>query len=168
MALDYNEFVTDIRTLLRANATTTALGLSLTSDYQMASDHINLGYSENIPVEVDRYPHIFISLKNAEEEIANIGIASNGVRRHVNLFVDINAFVWVGSDSDDSDKCARSLARNIHSVFRSNTFYSGTVGWDLALLNNTVFSRSYVEPNNRDTYLSAVRIEARFEKKSVI
>lgn len=167
MAFDYNDFLTEVRTLLRNNATTTALNASLTSDYVLASDHINIGVPENIPVQTDQYPYIFITLKNVEEEFANVGISSTGMRRHLTLNVDLTAFTYLGSDSNDSDKNARTLARNIHSVFRSNTNYATTTGWDQCLIGNTVFDRAYVEPNNKDVFLSAVKMEAQFKKYSV-
>ena len=169
MSYSYNDFLTTVKNTLLTGATSTGLWASLTCNYPtITSDSIAIGEPENLPRSIDRYPYIILDLKNTDEEFEQIGISSAGIARMVTNFVDIYAFVQVGSDSQDSDKQARVLARNINTIFRTNYQVNTSSGWDKVVANTTVFKDAYKEPGGvEDYYVSPVRIELEFTKYEV-
>jgi len=167
MAYDYNLFLDKIKSTLVANAT--ALAASLSVNYPtLTSDSIAIGAPENLPRGIDRYPYIIINAKNTDEEFEQLGVSSTGIARTVNNSVALYSFINVMSDSQDSDKQARTLARNINTVFRANYEISGADGWDKVIAETTIHGKdAYKEPGQDDVYTSATRIELSFTKYNV-
>ena len=167
MAYDINSM---LENNLKAILATSTAGLcaSLTTNVTtITSDSIMIGDPKRLTRQVDQYPCIIITPKSKSQEWDELGINSaNKMGRQVTIPVDILCLVQCASDSEDVDKQARTLARNVESILETNIERSDTTstvsdGWHICKVNNAVYEGSYVE--NTQTYVSSVRLETEFK-----
>lgn len=169
MTYDVSKFLDSLETTLVANAST--LSTSLTVNYPtITADNIMIGNPARLTRQVDQYPAIILNPQSKTQPFDEIGMQSSQVGREVTVNVDILCLTQAMSDSEDADRQARTLARNVETVLESNLEKDPSTttvndGWHTALVNNSVFDGAYSESNQ--TYQSSVRLETEFKSYGV-
>jgi|2_EtaG_2_1085320.scaffolds.fasta_scaffold03129_5 hypothetical protein len=178
MAYDYRALLENVHSVLGATSTVSTLVASMSVDYPIASDNIHnrikIGDPSKIPTYASEYPSAYVELIGKEEEFSQLGTTSIGggavsIKRDITTSINITAFVYKQDGSDASDKQVQTFARNIETIFRSNTQVDGSDGWDTCLFTSAQFADAYLEgAKNRDgVHLSAVKLEGEFFKAAI-
>lgn len=165
MAYDVNSFLDSIKSTLVAS--TTALSASLTTSYSVATDSVMIGDPKRLTRQVDQYPAIIITPKTKGQEWDEIGLNSAGnMARQVTIGVDILCLTQCPSDSEDADRQARTLARNVETILEKNiekqaSTSSVSDGWHTCMVTNAQYDGAYTESNQ--TYQASVLLSTEFK-----
>ena len=166
MAYDVSSMLESLRSTLATNTST--LMTSLTSSYPtMTSDSILIGDPKRLTRQLDQYPCLILTPKNKSQEFGELGVnASAKVGRDVVVSVDILCLTQSMSDSEDADKQARTLARNVETILETNIeklASTSTIadGWNMAIVDNAQYEGAYNEASQ--TYQSSVKLETTFK-----
>jgi len=166
MTYDINKMLDSLEATLVANAATLATSLSVNYP-TIGADNIIIGDPKRITRQVDQYPCIILTPKTKSQEWDELGInSSNKMGRQLTIPVDILCLCQAMSDSEDSDRQARTLSKNVESVLETNIEKSDTTstvsdGWHTVMANNVIYDGAYSE--SEQTYVSSANIEAEFK-----
>ena len=169
MAYDTSKFLESLESTLVANASTLALSLSVNYP-TFTSDNILIGDPKRLTRQIDQYPCIILNPQNKEQPFDEIGMTSSKVGREVTVNVDILCLTQAMSDSEDSDKQARILSRNVETVLETNIEKDASTttvsdGWNLCLANNIIYDGAYSESER--TYQASAKLETEFKSYGI-
>lgn len=145
----YQTVLDNIVTLLN-NAKATTLSTNLTTAVQQ----VIKGDPNNIPVQANMYPTVFVYLTKKDEDWVTLG----GALKQTVLTFEIYALVLLTGTSDSSDQEVRYLSDNIENLLRANSDLQGTV--DFCNPSECSFERAFKE----GTYLSCAVITLEVRK----
>ena len=169
MVYDVSKFLDSLENTLVINASTLATSLSVNYP-TITADNIMIGDPKRLTRSVDQYPCIILNPQSKEQPFDEIGMSGSQVGRKVTVNVDILCLTQAMSDSEDADRQARILARNVETVLESNIEklpLTTTVndGWQICIVENSVYDGAYSESNQ--TYQASVKLETSFKSWSI-
>lgn len=170
MTYDINSFLENNLKPLFLTSTAGLCASMTTNVTTITTDDIHIGNPLRITRQVDQYPCLIINPKNNTYPIGELGQQSLKSARDPEVFVDIYCMTQCMSDSEDSDKQARLLARNVCNVLEANQERNASTstvedGWHNCTVENAIYDGSYQESSQ--TYQSSVKLECRFKSWSI-